>query len=124
MAVRYGTGLNWRALFPPWFWIILALALINRYVIRYQIASWVDHYLNDLMAMPLMLHLSSLILGLYIGKLPYRINKTQIILATFLTATVFELVLPASSSRYTADWIDVGMYASGSFLYFLLQKTS
>lgn len=84
----------------------------------------VDPYLDSFLAMPILLTLlvaERRVLFRRGGS--YRLTILDIIIATLFITFVAELIFPALSSRFTADWKDVVAYALGSFLfYFTINK--
>jgi hypothetical protein len=76
---------------------------------------WIDHYLDDLLALPLLL-------GLWqwerrwLHGLP-RLNGEEIVLFTLICAALFELGFPYWTPAFTADAWDVVAYLLGSFLF-------
>ncbi len=107
------------------FLFILALAyLISLFAKFGHITAplWISSYLADLICLPLMLSFCLLIIR-WVKKRPdFYLNGWMIFFVFIYVLLVFELILPLSSPRYTADPTDAIAYACGGFVYFKLQK--
>jgi len=112
-----------RKFLHPLFLIPFLLFLVNRYGLRPTNQVFLDHYLNDLLCMPVVLHSACILMGYIYGLPDYRLGFRQILAATIYLGLVFEWVLPSFSSAYTGDWLDVGMYCCGSGVYYGLLRT-
>lgn len=104
-------------------WQVLVVLFICHQILEKGLSihlPFVDHYLDDLLCMPI-------ILGGFLAEQMdltgrQRLSLGQIGLCTVLVAILFEGLLPQLSVRYTADIYDVGCYVLGS-LFFLLQTS-
>lgn len=85
-------------------------------------AVWaVSDWCYDLLALPAILSASCLVLRL-LYKLPQLVLPLGAVWATAAAvALAFEVILPASSTAYTADGWDVLMCGLGALLYVLLR---
>ena len=107
----------------PWF-----LSCIATYLFvflwrksNYEIPDFINGYLTDLVCMPFVLLIC---LGCIHGirKNSHLTIPWWVILLVFIEyALLFEWILPAKNSIYTADLWDVVMYALGSLIFFLYQ---
>ncbi|AHM59668.1 hypothetical protein D770_07025 [Flammeovirgaceae bacterium 311] len=83
--------------------------------------GYVDSYLDSLLAMPIIL---TLLVAerrvLFRRGENYRLTVLDVVVATFFIAFVSEVIFPALSSRFTADWVDVVCFCLGSLLFMLL----
>lgn len=81
---------------------------------------FVDPYLDTLLAMPIILTLL-LFERKYVFKWKgyYRLTKLEIILATVFVAFISEVIFPALSEEFTADWIDVLCFFIGGIIFYL-----
>jgi hypothetical protein len=77
-----------------------------------------DAYLDTFLAMPIMLTLLVIERRLLFrrGK-QYRLSVLEAIIATLFVALISEVVFPALSSRFTADWRDVVAFSLGTVLF-------
>lgn len=92
--------------------------------INATVPDWVYFYLTDFLCMPVVLTIC-----LKAVHLVKKDNKITIALYPILALTAvyslyFELILPRISERYTADFLDVLMYFTGSLLFYFLQDIS
>lgn len=79
----------------------------------------IDAYLDSFLLMPLLLTL--LVVErrwLFRRGNSYSLKLLDIVMATLLISVVTELVFPALSIRFTADWWDVLAYGLGSMLFY------
>ena len=78
----------------------------------------VDQYLDMLLAMPIIL---TLILAerriLFRRGESYFLPVLDVVIATIFIALVSEVIFPALSDRFTADWLDVIFLIVGSLLF-------
>ncbi|PNW28157.1 hypothetical protein [Formosa algae] len=108
----------------PLFLLALAIAsfiyLAN--IIQLQLPDWISFYVNDALCMPIVL--SFCLLGVRVIKKNSELYLPvfPILLLTVFYAVFFEYYLPNWNPRYTADWIDVGLYALGSLVFYRFQK--
>lgn len=76
-------------------------------------------YGDDLMAMPVVFGLCLQVMRwMHPLKNELIFTKKQLMIALVYFSVVFELVLPAFSSAYTADLIDVACYGIGTLVFF------
>lgn len=110
-------------LLSPYFiggWILYCSVRICR---SYDVVlpGWINGYLTDLLCMPLVFMIC--LVGVrFIKRNPQiEISKWLILVLFVEYAVVFEWILPARSDIYTADLLDVFMYAIGCILFYFLQ---
>ncbi|HSJ69683.1 MAG TPA: hypothetical protein VK921_18520 [Anditalea sp.] len=104
---------------------------INQYLERIQeiYIPYVHAYLDDLLAMPVVLGITlQAFRWFHPLKDKFIFTKTHIILAVVYFSLIFEVILPMKSEIYTRDWWDVLCYALGAlaFYYFInnVERTS
>lgn len=87
-------------------------------------SSLIKSYLNDLLALPIILHLALIPMKYLVMKDENHALGIFNIGITFLAVSlVFEWWLPNKSDQYTADYFDVLCYATGSiWFYFAIDK--
>lgn len=80
----------------------------------------VDSYLDNLLAMPIILTLL-LLERIYLFKWKdyNKLTVTEIIIATAFIAFMSEVVFPAFSDKFTGDWLDVIFFFLGALIYYL-----
>lgn len=80
-------------------------------------------YINDLVAIPVIANL-----GLWFQRTVvihnnyYVLSRRHIIFVVVYVSILFELVLPYYSKRYTADWVDVLLYAAGGIFFYRIEN--
>lgn len=85
---------------------------------------WLDHYLDPLLCMPILL---TLLLAerrhLFYKNNNYQLSLKEVMIALIILSVLFEVVFPKLSSKFTADWGDIITYIIGSsFFYIVLNK--
>lgn len=84
---------------------------------------WADAYLDNLVAMPVVLHLWLAEQRLLFKKGEnFELPASRIIVATAYILLITELIFPLLSSRFTADAWDVLYTAAGALLYYFSAK--
>lgn len=105
----------------PVFIICCLLFLLHQFlqkVLHYTVPL-VDSFLDSFLAMPILLTLLVAERRLIFRRgSSYCLSIPEIIAATLLIAFIAEVVFPALSKRFTADWFDVLAYVLGSTLFY------
>lgn len=79
-----------------------------------------DRYLDNLLAMPIILTLLMLERRFLFGrKQDFSLSMLEISVATIFIILVAEILFPLLSSDFTTDWWDVLFYVLGSILFYL-----
>jgi len=93
--------------------------LLNQAYIRHFAApSFFRNYLDDLLCMPLVLLLARCILQLLpLPRTPERLPPYFVVTAFLMFALYFEVILPLYNRDFTADPLDVAVYAAGCLLF-------
>jgi hypothetical protein len=83
---------------------------------------WVHSYLDDLLAIPVILGITLQIYRkIHPKKSTFLFTRIQILVAIIYVSVVFELILPRFSTTYTTDFLDVICYfVGGIYFYFLI----
>lgn len=99
-----------------WFLIAVTLAVINRTMLEAGLVfPLVQSYLDDLLCFPILLTIG---LAMYRTVWPgYRLTAWHIWPTVVLFSVYFEWYLPAVNSGFTADALDVMMYALGALAF-------
>lgn len=84
---------------------------------------FLNHYLNDLVALPILLYLGMKLRNILIQN-PKPLNSANIIFTFAIVSLYFEFYLPQKSSAYTADVWDIAMYGFGMFYFSLFMNGS
>jgi hypothetical protein len=109
-----------RTLSHPVFIISLLIFLVNQALEYRGIFVPVIHsYSDDLMCLPVILTLALAGFRFYLGK-RFCLPVSKIMTALILFSISMEIILPAFSSRHTADPADVLMYALGGVTFHFL----
>lgn len=109
----------------PFFIICLLLFLIHQVMqkgmdIHYK---WFDRYLDNLLAMPVILTLlqAERILLFRKGS-EYRLPLYEIVMATSYIILITEIIFPIFSKNFTTDWADIFFYFAGSLLFYVFNE--
>ncbi len=84
---------------------------------------FVQGYLSDFLAIPLMLGVILIIMRWYTNNPSFRFSIAQIIFAFIYMSLVFEWFIPIYRSNFHADWWDVVAYGAGAWVYFKVQNS-
>jgi hypothetical protein len=110
----------------PHFLLPALLFWINQYLEKIQniFLPYIHSYLDDLLAMPVILGITLQAFRLiYRNKKHFIFTKLQIFIGTAYISFLFEVLLPRWSGRYTADPWDVLCYALGAtYFYFFINR--
>lgn len=101
--------------------IAVFLAIQAALYLEVPLPSWVVGYVNDFLCMPIVLTICLKAAQLVTRNKILMLPLLPILTLTTFYAVYFELYLPKVNPRYTADFLDVVMYFSGSFLFYFLQ---
>ena len=104
--------------------VILAVGLLLYLanIFELNLPDWIRFYAADLLCMPLVLIVILALLRFLYKNDNFKIPLSAIISLTAYYALFFEWLLPKISQRYTADWLDVLMYAIGAIAFYVPQK--
>jgi FtsH-binding integral membrane protein len=86
------------------------------------VPQWFSSYFADALCLPLML--SYLLLWIRrVKKIPtFKLTPTMVFTAWLMVSLVFEWFAPSYSKRYTADVMDVVVYAFGGMFFYIFQR--
>lgn len=87
-------------------------------------SSFVSSYLNDLVALPIILHLALIPMKYIVYRdKSYALGSTNILITFIAVSLVFEWFLPTQNPRYVADYFDIACYAAGCiWFYFAIDR--
>ena len=105
-----------------WFLAFCAVALLNRYYIRPSGNIFVDGYLNDFLAMPILFQLCKGTLRMLYKDSKKQLNTPQLIVGFILVSVFFEVLFPQFNPKAQPDLGDVLAYATGTICFFCIQK--
>ncbi|MBB6609553.1 hypothetical protein H7F15_00750 [Pontibacter sp. Tf4] len=107
-----------RTLTHPVFIGSLLLFLLNQVLELQQVhIKLLAHYLDDLLCMPVVLTIALTAERLYFRNPAFVFAPVYSVVAVVLFSICFELVLPAFSSKYTADALDMVFYSLGALIF-------
>ena len=108
-----------RIFLNPYFIICATLSLILLICEGLGISfPWlIKDYAGDLLSVPVVLTPTLFILRIFKRDKNLLLSKTMILFAFAYFVVLFEFILPSYSSRYTQDYMDIAMYAIGTFIY-------
>ena len=88
--------------------------------------SLFDRYLDNLLAMPIILTLLMIERRYLLGrKHTFGLTSLEVVIATMFIVLVAEIVFPLFSRDFTTDWWDVLFYSLGSIVfYFTVNQTA
>ncbi|MDQ4139229.1 MAG: magnesium citrate secondary transporter [Bacteroidota bacterium] len=96
------------------FWVTYTLEYFKIFTLPF-----VHHYLDDLLAMPVVLTLAVAVQRQWVYRnAQYSLSKAQIIFAVFYVSVLFEGILPIFSAKYTRDAWDVLAYILGAWVFY------
>lgn len=97
-------------------WVTFAMYKVTEHF--YPAIPFFHAYLEDLLVMPLMLKSAQLAIQvLWKTQRNYVIHIIDVMLITIGVSVYFEAILPRFDARFTADFIDVMAYATGSLVF-------
>ena len=105
-----------------WFLLFSAVALINRYYIRPSGNTFMDGYLNDFLAMPVLFQLCKGTLRILYQDSKKQLNTPQIFVGCIIVSIFFEIIFPQFNPKASADLGDALAYAAGTICFFYIQK--
>ena len=81
--------------------------------------GWMDNYLDNLVAMPVILTLLTFERRWLFKKGDqYCLPIIDVVIATVYIIVIAEIVFPLLSPRFTGDWYDILFYIAGSLLFY------
>ena len=106
--------------------IYLLLFIISMVVYVFQklnitLPKWINNYLNDGIAMLLVLKIVDVVVY-YIYKKQITRNIQYVIGIVIYFSFIFEYLYPKFHSRYTADWWDVLVYFIGAIVFLIIEN--
>lgn len=114
------------AIFQPWFVITLCIAALHQLLQKVGQFSvpLLDHYLDPLLLMPILLHLILWEKRIVFRKgNSYTLPLPNIIVITVFVSVIAEYVFPLWNNQFIADIIDVVCYAMGAIIFFVFFNT-
>ncbi|WP_242917980.1 hypothetical protein [Pontibacter liquoris] len=118
MAHRLAGRLSWRTL-SPLFWALAAIYLGHRSWrwLALPRPEWMQHYLDDLLCLPLVLTITLFVLRYFYGA-QLRLCWYHVAFTVLYFSLAFEVFFPRFLPRYTGDWVDAALYAAGGMIFY------
>lgn len=101
---------------------VLAVLIYLLKLLAFPMPKIISFYANDLLCMPIVLSICLALIRILKKDETLYVPLGIIGSITAYYAFHFEWLLPKFHHRYTADWIDVGLYIMGAFLFSKFQK--
>jgi len=79
---------------------------------------WADRYLDNLLAMPIILSFLMIERRYLFRRKNYRLSLLEVVVATVLVIVITEVLFPLLSRSFTTDWWDIVFYSLGSLLFY------
>ncbi|MBA2746341.1 MAG: hypothetical protein H0U44_08965 [Flavisolibacter sp.] len=111
----------------PLFILACAIFILHQVLqkIMHVPEAYVDSYLDNLLAMPIVLSLWQTEKHLLFKKpVDYKLSLLEIIIATIYIIIISEIIFPRFSEKFTSDWIDGIFFFMGSALFYIVEKKS
>lgn len=86
------------------------------------LVSWVYFYVNDFLCMPIVLSLSLEVIRILKKTETLYVPLIVVLALTTYFSLYFEWLMPKITTRYTFDFIDIGLYFLGALLFYKFQK--
>ena len=98
--------------------VLLALHQFQQYVLKLSVPV-ADAYLDNLLAMPILLFLLVAERRLLFKRgAYYQLSMAEVVLATLYVSVISELLFPLLSSRFVFDWMDFLFFFIGAAIYY------
>ncbi len=95
-----------------WFIVIIARKLGHPF-------PHINGYINDAFAIPVMASLGLWFQRVFVFKNNYYVLAPwHVIFIVIYVTLIFEVLLPALSRTYTADWVDILLYIIGGLFFY------
>lgn len=103
--------------------LCFSLFLLNLFLLKFfSLPEFFSSYLNDLLCMPVVLGICLFLIKKFSRKKQLQISLFSAFSLAAFYSLYFELYLPEATDRYTADVLDVLLYFTGAFAFWLVQK--
>ena len=98
---------------------------ITTYLFQYfniSLPKVINNYLNDFLIIPIVLYLSLCFLRWSRNNPNFTLKISIILYICCMYSVLFEFVFPKYLPRYTKDYLDILLYFSGGFIFYILQN--
>ncbi len=107
------------------FWVCLTIFLLNLLLLNLTsiLPKFFSSYLNDLLCLPIVLSICLFVIRFFSKDEQIKISLFSAFSLAAFYSIYFEIYLPDVTERYTSDVVDVLLYFTGAFLFWLVQKS-
>lgn len=102
----------------------MALTIYIRQRLDLPLYLPINNYFNDFVCLPLVLVLLRFFIRYVKKDKDFQFSLLFVLLLASYYSFFFEWYLPELNSRYTADWIDVGLYFTSGILFFMVENSN
>lgn len=100
-----------------------SLFLVNLFLLKFFfLPEFFSSHLNDLLCMPVVLGICLFLIRKFSRNEQLKISLFSAFSLAAFYSLYFELYLPEVTQRYTADVVDVLLYFTGAFAFWLVQR--
>ncbi len=105
---------------------VLFLIFLINYILQNRGYSnaFSRNYLDDLLAMPIILYLAQILMRLVYQNKALKLDLTMHLYGFALVSIAFEWILPRYYVHLTADYWDIACYALGTITFYLINHAS
>ena len=98
---------------------LIWLVVISSRRLGHPLPPFINGYIDDLVAIPVVATLTLCFQRVYIIKNNYYVlGIGHVAFITGYVTVVFEVLLPLFSKRYTGDWVDALLYVIGAVFFY------
>lgn len=103
--------------------LCFSLFLLNLFLLKiFSLPEFFSSYLNDLLCMPVVLGFCLFLIRKFSRIEQLKISLFSAFSLAAFYSLYFEIYLPDVTERYTADVLDVLLYFTGAFAFWLVQR--
>ena len=103
---------------------VLGLGIYIAQQLEVNLPTLLNNYVNDFLIIPIVLSVCMYVLRYTRNDKSFTIPIPEILLLCIVYSVFFEVVLPKTHQRYTADIVDVLLYFLGGIWFYILQHKS
>lgn len=102
--------------------VVIGSSIYTMQKLGVQLPKLINNYVNDFLIVPIVLIPCLYVLRWSRANKSYTIPLGAVLYFCALYSVLFEYLLPKFHVRYTADFIDVGLYFIGGLIFYYLQQ--
>lgn len=106
------------------FWVCFTIFMLNLLLLNLNnmLPEFFSSYLNDLLCLPIVLSICLFVIRFFSKYEQIKISLFSAFSLAALYSIYFEIYLPDVTERYTSDVVDVILYFTGAFVFWLVQN--